>query len=96
MADTVVLRFVCNPYTNLRTSVSTAVSELCCAPPWCAPPGLSEKGKPCLCGHLGSEGSIVIVRAHEIKIILQSRLVEVSFPQGYWDSMETILIAKIE
>jgi len=40
MADAVVLRFVYNPYTNIRTSVSMAVSELCVAPPWCAPPGL--------------------------------------------------------
>ncbi len=40
MADAVVFRFVYNPHTNLRTSVSTAVSELCVAPPWCAPPGL--------------------------------------------------------
>jgi hypothetical protein len=40
MADAVVLRFVCKPHTNLRTSPSTAVSELCVAPPWCAPPGL--------------------------------------------------------
>ena len=42
MADAVVLRFVCNPHTNLRTPPSTAVSELCGAPPWCAPPGLPE------------------------------------------------------
>jgi len=41
MADTGLLRFVCNPYTNLRTSATTDISELCCAPPWCAPPGHS-------------------------------------------------------
>jgi len=39
-----VLRFVWGLYINLRTSVSTAISELCCAPPWCAPPGLSVYG----------------------------------------------------
>ncbi len=40
MADTVVFRFIYNPYINLRTSPSTAVSELCVAPSWCAPLGL--------------------------------------------------------
>jgi len=45
MADAVVLRFVYNPHTNLMTSASTAVSELCCAPPWCAPPGLSGRSR---------------------------------------------------